>query len=80
MRNLKNELDSICEELRKDKSEGSYYYSWQSSIAMAFQDAVRRYTNQNGRGNQLDEAFGVGALHEVANEGAKIFLDQLCNR
>ena len=30
----------LIEELRKDKTEGSYYHSWQSNIAMAMYDEL----------------------------------------
>ncbi len=41
--NRLNELGltyNLVEELRKDKSEGSYYYGWQANIAMAMYDEL----------------------------------------
>jgi hypothetical protein len=33
-------IKKLIEELRKDKSGGSLYYSWQSNIAMAMYDEL----------------------------------------
>ena len=33
-------ITELVEELKKDKSEGSYYYSWQSNIAMSMYDEL----------------------------------------
>ena len=33
-------IEKLVEELRKDKSGGSYYYSWQANIAMAMYDEL----------------------------------------
>lgn len=33
-------IDKLIEELKKDQSEGSYYYGWQSNIAMAMYDEL----------------------------------------
>ena len=33
-------IKDLIEELKKDKSEGSYYYSWQANIAMAMFDEL----------------------------------------
>jgi hypothetical protein len=33
-------IEKLIEELRKDKAEGSYYYSWQANIAMAMYDEL----------------------------------------
>lgn len=66
-------MKCITSEMRKDKTEGSYYYSWQANIAMAFYDEVRDYL----KGNLFDEAFGDDSLHTVANNSAKRVLDLL---
>jgi len=45
---LEKVVATLCEELAKDKSEGSYYYSWQANIAVQFQDLFNyddRYPN-----------------------------------
>jgi N-acyl-D-aspartate/D-glutamate deacylase len=57
-----------AKEMRKDKSEGSYYYSWQANIAMAFFDQFM---------NDHEGALTTRQLHEVSNKAAKRFLDQL---
>lgn len=56
------------EELEKDEE---LYYGWQSNIAMAFYDEFKRFSQTYGR----NEA--VQMIHEVANNSAKNFLDQL---
>ena len=58
-------MDRIVTELKGDKSEGSYYYSWQANIAMAFMDEWNRW--------EKPECY----VHEVANNAAKNFLDLL---
>ncbi len=67
---LKNAVNTLIEELSKDKSEGSYYYSWQANIAMAFKDEFYRETLKGHTGNNVD-------VHKVANQAAKNFLDLL---
>ena len=32
--------DDLIKELKKDKEEGSYYYTWQANIAMAMYDEL----------------------------------------
>lgn len=64
----------LIDELLKDKSEGSYYYSWQANIAMAFKD---EWENWKKIPPHMDnEKF----LHEIANQAAKNFLDTLCQK
>ena len=54
------------------KSDKEYYYSWQSNIAVAFQDAYHWHkTNQGKEPTQND-------IHEISNVAAKHFLDLLC--
>ncbi len=61
--------------LREDKSEGSYYYSWQANIAMAFKDECGRYY---GEGCENDGKYlEVSDIHTIANQAAKNFLDLL---
>ena len=57
-------IEELIKELKKDKSEGSYYYSWQANIAVAMQDA---YNNAEDKTN----------IHHISNEGAKNFLELL---
>jgi hypothetical protein len=57
-------ITKLIEELRKDNSEGSYYYSWQANIAVAMQDAY-------------NDAKDKADIHKISNDGAKRFLDLL---
>ncbi len=61
-------IDELVKELRIDKEEGSFYYTWQSNIAMAFLDEYRR--NEKKYKNHKD-------IHHIANEAAKNFLNLL---
>ena len=64
---LEEAIKVLQKHLREDKSEGSYYYSWQANIAMAFYDEARR---------QYPETYAID-FHNVANLAAKNFLDNL---
>lgn len=57
----------IIDAMNEDKSEGSFYYSWQANIAMAFVDEMDGY-------GLIEKSL----LHKVANDAAKRFLDLLC--
>lgn len=59
-------IEVLQKELNKDKFEGSYYYSWQANIAMAFKDEF----------NRTPEVF-KNDIHNIANQAAKNFLDLL---
>lgn len=72
---LKEAISLLCEELAADKSEGSYYYSWQSNIAMAFIDECNNWRERTGR-----ETIPASAFHEIANNAAKNFLDLLTSQ
>ena len=61
---LKEAVQTLCEALAEDKSESSYYYSWQANIAVAFQDA---YTWAEDK----EDIYGI------SNTAAKNFLDLL---
>lgn len=54
-------MQTIVNALKEDKSEGSYYYSWQANIACAIMDIMPEKEN----------------IHALANESAKRFLDIL---
>jgi len=54
-------LKILTAALKKDRSEGSYYYSWQSSIACAIMDPFPKSE----------------MTHQLANEAAKRFLELL---
>jgi hypothetical protein len=62
-------MERIIKELSEDKSEGSYYYSWQANVAMAFKDEFQRNYD-------IDK----GNIHQVANNAARNFLDMLCHK
>lgn len=68
---LKDAVDTLVAALSEDKSDGSYYYSWQANIAMAFKDEGGLFTYNN---------LTPELLHKIANDGAKRFLDILCHK
>lgn len=67
-----NLTDDLVKELKKDQSEGSYYYSWQANIAMAIKDEYERYRKKH-KIKTVDELD----MHHIANQGAKDFLNLL---
>lgn len=70
----KQAMDILVKHLSEDKTEGSYYHSWQSNIAMAFVDAYNRVEEFNSG----PPGYLVSSnLHSVANDAAKNFLDML---
>lgn len=70
---LPQAINTLVEALKsEDKEPGSYYYSWQANIAMAFKDEYNRVRKEKGTTlNQED-------VHHVANKAAENFLDMLC--
>jgi len=58
---IEKAMEVIVNELKKDKSEGSYYFAWQSNIACAIMDTMPEGEK----------------LHSLANESAKRFLENL---
>lgn len=71
---ISDAVDLLSESFQ-DKSPGSYYYAWQSNIAMAFKDEFDRWCkNIVGRNAAPDH------IHEIANEAAKNFLNLLIKR
>lgn len=83
MTKLEEAIKVLQEELAKDKSEGSYYYSWQANIAMAFQDEYNK--TQFAKWLKYNEPEwvkditpnGSSFIHVVSNQAAKNFLDLL---
>lgn len=65
---LSRAIDTLVRALEEDKEPGSYYFGWQSNIAMAFYDEYRRRKPQN-----------LHEIAEVSNEAAKNFLNLLCH-
>lgn len=70
---LQKAVEILCDELSKDKSEGSYYYSWQANIAMAFKDEIARMKIQRNYLTSED-------VHQASNQAAKNFLDLLISK
>lgn len=75
---LEKAINVLCEELAKDKSEGSYYYSWQANIAMAFQDEFWR--NFEEKDEELFLKIESSFIHTISNQAAKNFLDLLIKK
>lgn len=73
---LKNAVDTLCNALSEDKSEGSYYYSWQANIAMAFKDEFDRYAKDK----EIEGSAQNFNVREIANNAAKNFLDLLIHK
>lgn len=73
---LKESVQTLCDALREDKSEGSYYHSWQANIAMAFKDEFHRYAADK----EIEETARSFDVHTIANNAAKNFLDMLCHQ
>jgi len=65
---LQEAIEVLCNALREDKSEGSYYYSWQANIAMCMYDSFD--------GSEID-LIGDKNLLDICNKGAKTFLNLL---
>jgi hypothetical protein len=70
---IPNAVGALIKALSEDKKEGSYYYSWQANIAMAFKD------EWDGEQFQQSDQDGA-AVHRLANQAAKNFLDMLCHK
>lgn len=60
-------IDTLKKALKEDTTEGSYYYSWQANIAQSMISALGSHIGH-------EEA---AKLSNVANEGARNFLDLL---
>lgn len=71
MSDLTKEVRAICDAMREDKTEGSYYYSWQANIAMSFFDQFL---------NDHEGVLTQRQVSEVANKAAKRFLDLLISQ
>ncbi len=71
-------MEELVNELKKDKSEGSYYYTWQANIAMVFKDEVCRIMKERLVGTMSQTIIlSREAFHNIANNAAKNFLDLL---
>lgn len=70
--NTKDAIDHLREDLSKDKSEGSYYHTWQANIAMCFYDECERFRKANHKKSITPRQFA-----EVGHNAAKNFIDLL---
>jgi hypothetical protein len=71
---LKQSVKNLCDALRADKTEGSYYYSWQANIAMAFHDVFNEMMLTGEIKAKFENSF---TFHDCCNNAAKRFLDLL---
>lgn len=69
---LREAMATLVDFLKEDTTEGSYYYSWQANIAVAFQDECNNWREKNNR-----ETIPAKAFHEISNNAAKYFLNLL---
>lgn len=67
-------IEKLIKELRKDKSGGSYYYGWQSNIAMSISDEL---DNNNIILSTKDGVFTRKQQHKFVNDCAVRFLEVL---
>lgn len=72
---LKEAIETLCNALREDKSEGSYYHSWLCNISMTFKDELNRYYEEHGN---MD--MGRSRIHKVTNKAAENFLNLLIGK
>jgi hypothetical protein len=72
---LAKAMEIVIREMKKDTSEGSYYYTWQANIAMAFYDEFHRELEK--RTGFTRYLFIENGIHEIANNAAKSFLNLL---
>lgn len=72
---LKSAIEVLIKHLSEDKAEESYYYAWQANIAMAFKDEYDKFIREGGIPEVVLRPYEV---HEIANNAAKNFLDNLC--
>lgn len=70
---LSEAINTFISALKGDASVGSYYYGWQSNLAMAFYDTFRDVANQYDG----EYTLPIDDLHMVCNDAAKAFLNQL---
>lgn len=73
---LQGAVNDMVREMSRDKSEGSYYYSWQANIAMAFHDEFAKMMESGEIEAKFKNSF---TFHDCCNNAAKRFLDQLCH-
>jgi len=76
---VKEAIEVITNAMLEDKSEGSYYYSWQANIAMAFVDEYARRKERHYQMSPPHMPFEPN-IYEIANDAAKNFLNLLCSK
>lgn len=72
---IKEAIEVLCNALREDTTEGSYYYSWMCNIKMTMYDAVSNCTV-----NDFETGTDEKELLEACENGAKNFLNLLINK
>lgn len=80
---LKKSIEVLCNALREDTSEGSYYYSLQANIAMQFKDEFwKTYRSMSRYYVDFEDKMLVDEdkIHEISNEAAKNFLNLLIKK
>lgn len=72
---LQDAINRLRQELQKGKEPGSYYYGWQSNIAMCFYDSYANCFPGDSK-----DARVMSHIHKIANEAAQNFLNILCTQ
>lgn len=72
---LKKSIEVLCNALREDTTEGSYYYSWMCNIKMSFIDSWDNWGEEEYKSNVDDKI-----VNEIAETAAKNFLNLLINK
>jgi len=66
-------ISLLIDALKEDKEPGSYYYSWQSNIACAIMDTMLNLKYCGFK----DQMSNMENIHDLANDAAKRFLENL---
>lgn len=74
---LPDAIDVLIEHLRKDKTPGSYYYGWQSNIAVAMHDELKDFIKTT---DVPMFAFLDKAIWTLSNKAAQRFLDSFTHK
>ncbi len=70
---LAEAIQKLRDELKKDQSQGSYFYGWQSNLAMSFVDVF------NKKLCGQDQIVSSATLYKVSNDAAISFLSKIMN-
>lgn len=71
-------ISDLISLLKEDKSPGSYYYSWQSNIAMTLYDVINNsgiLMFENKRDLKERVLLDDTKLRKICNDSARLFLD-----